>query len=128
MLGGAVGAAASQLGGLLACQVTVGFLIGLITSVILFLPLIAIVRIVELFVIHKDTEGLAAGGLAPDKLAGLLGGLAGSAGAVVVAALPDDANLFDAPVSVMCWTVVTLVAIGLSLALVRYGQAYHWFK
>lgn len=123
MLGGAVGAIAGQLGGLLVCQVMIGFAGGLISSVILFLPLIAIARAIEIYILRRESDGEPVGGLAGDQLAGLLGGVAGAAGAVVVVALPGDADLFDARVSIVCWTVVALVAISLGLAVVRYG---HW--
>lgn len=122
MLGGAAGATASRLGGPFVCQLTFGFAGGLIFSVVLFLPLIALARTVEIFVIHRESEGVAAGGLAGDKLAGFLGGVSGAAGAIVVGALPDDADPFDARVSIVCWTVVALVAIGLGLAIAHYGR------
>jgi hypothetical protein len=120
MLGGAIGAATGRFGGPLACHVTFGFIGGLVSSVILYLPLMGVAQAIDVFIMHRESEGRAVGGLASDKLAGLLGGVAGAVGAVVVAALPGNVDLFDPRVSVICWTAVAFVTIILSLAVVYY--------
>jgi hypothetical protein len=121
MLGGAIGAATGRVGGPLVCHVTTGFIGGLVSSVILYLPLMGLTQAIELFIMRRESEGRhTGGGLASDKLAGLLGGMAGAVGAIVVAALPGNVDLFDPRVSVICWTAVAFVAIVLGLAIVHY--------
>lgn len=120
MLGGAIGSATGVLGGPFVCQVPIGFFSGLIASVLVYLPMIGATRAIKWYVTHQEPDGQTAGGLAGDKLAGLLGGVAGAVGAVVVAALPGNVNLFKPSVVVTCWTVVASVAIVLGLVIIRY--------
>lgn len=122
MLGGALGAATGRMEGPLACHVITGFAGGLIFSVMLYLPLMGLMQAIQLFIMGKEPEPerRAVGGLDSDKLAGGLGGTAGAIGAVVVAALPNDVDMFDPRVSVICWTVVAFVPMVLGLAMVQY--------
>jgi hypothetical protein len=122
MLGGTAGAAMGRIGGPFACHAIMGFIGGLVFSVLLYLPLMGVAQAIELFIMGREPAGRSIGGIPGDKLAGVLGGIAGAVGAVVVAALPGDVDLFDPHVSVICWTVVAFVPIILGLAVVQYTR------
>jgi hypothetical protein len=122
MLGGAIGAVTGRAGGPLGCHAAIGFIAGLIFSVVLYLPLMGVTQVTALFIMGKEIEGRPIGCTGSDKLSGLLGGTAGAVGAVVVAALPKDADLFDPPASIICWTVTAFVPIILGLAVVQYSR------
>ncbi|MBI5958701.1 MAG: hypothetical protein HY866_08200 [Chloroflexi bacterium] len=120
MIGGAIGAATGRMIGPMACHITTGFIAGLLSSVILYLPLMGLAQAIRIFIIHKEPVGGTTGGMENDRLAGLLGGAAGAVGAVVVAALPKHSNLFDPQLFVICWTVVAFVAIVLGLGVIYF--------
>jgi hypothetical protein len=120
MIGGAIGSTTGLLGGSLVCQAPLGFVGGLIASVVVYLPMIGAARAIKWYVTHQEPEGQTAGGIDGDKLAGWLGGIAGAVGAVVVAALPGNVNLSEPHVVVICWTVVASVTIALGLTSIHY--------
>jgi hypothetical protein len=122
MLGGAMGAVTGLAGGPFACHAVIGFIAGLVFSILLYLPLMAVTQVTALFIMGREIEGRPIGCTGSDKLSGLLGGMAGSAGAVVVAALPKGTDLFDLRASVICWTVTAFVPIILGLAVVHYSR------
>jgi hypothetical protein len=122
MLGGALGAVTGRAVGPLACHASIGFIAGLIFSVLLYLPVMGATQVTAWFIMGREMEGEPIGCTTSDRLAGLLGGTAGAVGAVVVAALPKGTDLFALRTSIICWTVTAFVPIILGLAVVQYTR------
>jgi hypothetical protein len=122
MLGGAMGAVTGLARGPFACHAVGGFIAGLVFSILFYLPLMGVTQVSAMFITGREMEGEPIGCTTSDRLSGLLGGMAGSAGAVVVAALPKGTDRFDLRASVICWTVTAFVPIILGLAVVQYTR------
>ncbi len=122
MLGGALGAAVGGSIGPMVCSAAFGLVGGFIFSVLVYLPLVGGMQAIALFVIGSDFEGQAIGCAASDRLSALLGAVAGAVGAVVVAALPDEYDLFAPESFVICWTVAAFVPIIISFALAMIAR------
>jgi hypothetical protein len=117
MFGGALGAALGGMSGPLVCNAVIGFIGGVVFSVLMFLPLVGLTQAVAMFIVRREMEGRPIGCVASDRLSAILGGVAGAVGATVVASLPDDYDLMDPRAFVICWTVAAFVPIILGFGL-----------
>lgn len=122
MLGGAVGAATGRLSDLMLCNTITGFVTGFVVSVLIYLPMMGIGQGIALLVMNRDIEGRPIGCVTSDRFSAILGGIAGSIGALVVAAVPPTYELRDPYAFTICWTVAAFVPIIVGFALVQHSR------
>lgn len=122
MLGGAVGAAASQLSAHWLINGALAFVVGGVTSVLMYAGLQGMIYVVVRWVFQAELEERTIGGHQGDSLAGAFGAIVGMIGAFGVMWVSPSGGWRAPQMITVCWSSTTLAALMLFLGLLAWTQ------